>query len=71
MTEMGGPPIPGRAQDHVYRLPHHIHVSSVLPEVQIPFPWILESHLFPNAVALRRNGLVLLHRKEGTEMLWA
>lgn len=70
-TEMGGPPIPGRAQDHVYRLPHHIHVSSLLAEVQIPFPWIPESHLLPNAAALRRNSLVLLHREEGAEMVRA
>lgn len=44
------------AEDDVYRLPHHIHVSSVLPEVHIPLPSIPESHLLPNAVALRRNG---------------
>lgn len=71
-TEMGvGAPIPGRAQDHVYRLTHHIHVSSVLPEVQILFPRIPESHLLPNAAVLRRKSLVLLPREEGAKMVQA
>lgn len=64
---------PGRfwevADGHVCRLLHHIHVFSVLPEVQIPFPWIPENHLPPNAVVLRRNSLTLLHREESAEML--